>query len=153
MIFEQEIGIDGAHRDTRHGGPRALNVVDQLVLGQVFAQHDFVADRKDVGMPCTGDLDSIAELDFVRIKVLRQPYADHGLETVLMRDAWRLLVALDARETPDPVCIWLDDAEPLADLVLADFGPWRLPLDVGAKRHSMDLVSQDRLEELELLRA
>ena len=36
MIFEEKIRVDSAHRDTGHGDSRALNVVDQLILGQVL---------------------------------------------------------------------------------------------------------------------
>jgi hypothetical protein len=110
MVLEEEISVDSAHRDTGHGGLRALDVIDQLVLGQVFAQHDFVAHRKDVGMPRTGNLDSIAELDFVQLEVLRQHHPDHGLQTVFMCDAWRFLVSISTREAPNPVCVGLNDA-------------------------------------------
>ena len=61
-------------------------------------------------MPRTGDLDSIAELDFVHIEILRQANADHRLQTILLRDASRFLVALSTGEAPNPVGVGLNDA-------------------------------------------
>ena len=79
---------------------------------------------------------------------MSQVLADHGLETRLARDPRRLLVALDAGKGSNPVRIGLNDAEPLADLGLADLNARRLPFHIGAERESVDLLPQDDSEEL-----
>ena len=64
----------------------------------------------------------------------------------------RFLVALTTGKTPDPVDVRLNDAEALADLLLADFHPGSLTVDVRAERDSVDLVAQDRPEQLTFVR-
>jgi len=70
-----------------------------------------------------------------------------------MCDAGRFLVALSTRKAPNPTRVGLDDLQSLADLVLADFRPWSLPLEVRAERKAVNLSSQDGPEQLDFVLA
>jgi hypothetical protein len=62
-------------------------IFEQLVLGQLAAQQDLVADGKDVRVPGLGDLDGVGQFRLVLFAVLIEPDADHGLQPVLRRSA------------------------------------------------------------------
>ena len=57
-----------------------MDVVDQLIFGQVAAQQHFIADRENIRVAGFGDLDRIGDFHFVLFPVVVEPDADHGLE-------------------------------------------------------------------------
>ena len=64
MIDKLEIGVHVTDLDTRNGLFEAMNIVKQFILGQIAAQEHFVADRDNIGMPGSGNLDGILKFQF-----------------------------------------------------------------------------------------
>ena len=98
MVDELEVGVDIAHLDIGNGRLDALDVLDELVFGEVVAQEHLVADRQDSGVAGPGDLDRVAQFDFVLLEIVRQPHTDHRLQAVLRGDRRDQFVPIGAEK-------------------------------------------------------
>ncbi len=148
VVGELEVGIDIADFNVRNRCLHSLDVLDELCLRHITSQQHLVADGDDSGVPCSGGLDAVLDLDLVVLQVAVDPDADHGLESVLLGDPGYVLVSLTRGERPDPSDVGLDDAEPLPNLSLAHLAAGALPFQIRAEADAVDLGLEDLQYEL-----
>jgi hypothetical protein len=111
MIYEFKVGVDITHIYTWRTFFRSAQIVEQFVLGQVAPEQHLVADCKYVDMSFLRDPECILEFEFVVLPIIVEPDADHGLETLFLRNGRNEFMAVGAGEGANPPSVWLDNCE------------------------------------------
>ena len=140
---ELVVGINATHRDVlRQRSPDALDVRQQLGLGQFPAQQHLVADHCNVDQTRLGQREQTGDLAFVAIAVGTDPGAYHRLEPVFTGQPGNHLVPLAAGERTHPSCVGCDERDPPAHLCLGQLVARALSLGVCAEAQAVHTRAQ-----------
>ena len=138
------IRIHVPDRDVRQRVPHPMDARDQFLFRHLFAVQHLVAHGRHVDDPGLRQLDEPCHFLLVLVLLFPEPRADQGLEPVLTRQLRNHVVAVRARENPDPLGVRLKQRELATDLGFGERVPGLLVSRVGAEAKAVHLGLHQR---------
>ena len=138
------IGIHIPHRDVRQRVPYAVDARDQLRFRHLLAVQHFVAHGRHVHQAGLRQLNETRHFLLVFVHLLAEPCADKRLETILTGELRNHVVAVRARENPDPLGVGLKQFKLATDLGFGERVAGLLVSFVRAEAEAVHLLGQQR---------